>query len=598
MSQKIKKQLKRSMPVFVIVSLLASTMAVGLVFNFNLNFYNPVKKHFDVFLSLPGAQAAPDYASTTVTVKNAPPSISAGPAENPTSTSTSPVNAGGNIGFTVSAHDDESNNYYMAVCKTDSITASTTGGAPSCAASQELCISGKVASDAQNTCTYTNVDGSVGETQAWYVFVCDDHGSEADCSPASQGAGWPTSDGGSPFYINHAPTINVATTSINNVVPGGTFEVTATSTDTDILGGANELTLNICETAVYSTTTGCAVELCTATGTASSPGASTTISCQWTDSAPTPDTDYPYYVYIKDEFGLAGTNNGIQGAYTIINVAPTVSNIKLVPNIGNEIWLNIKDAGGTVISATTTSAQDNNGCADLVSATGTIYWSSAAGEQNCAADDNECYPIASSNCAISGCSGAIAQVTCTTTIEYFAHPSDANSNTPATTWLAGITLWDEALSGTATTSLPGTELHTGEAFEVGETLINYGTLVAGTNSGTSTATTTITNFGNSPIDNEISGDWMTQAPSYVIGEQWQEYSTTTNFQWGGTVSLDLSSTTPGALVGLDNPRPTTTASDEIDYLYWGMGIPPGQFSGTYNGENLFVVKFAPNGNWN
>ncbi|OQX70778.1 hypothetical protein B6D52_03490, partial [Candidatus Parcubacteria bacterium 4484_255] len=593
MSQKIKKQLKRSMPVFVIISLLTSTMAIGLVFNFNLNFYNPVKKSFDVFLSRPQARAD-DYASTTVKVKNAPPSITAGPAENPTSTSTSPVNAGDSIAFTVTATDDEGNQYYLAVCKTNSITASSTGGPPSCAASQELCISGAVNSGSQNTCTHSNVANDIGETQEWYAFVCDTHGSEADCSNASQGAGFPTSDGGSPFYINHAPTINVVNTSINNQAPGGTFEVTATSTDTDVLGGANELTLHICSTASYSTTTGCgATTYCTATGTAASPGASTTISCQWADSAPTPDANYDYYAYIKDEYGLAGTNNGVHGTYTIINVAPVISNIKLVPNLGNEIHLNIKGAGGTVVTATTTSVQDNNGCADLVSATGTIYWSNAAGEHNCAADDNECYPIASSNCVISNCSGAIAEVTCTTTMKYFAHPSDASSNQPSTTWLAGITVWDEALYDTATTSSPGTEMYTGAAFAVTETEIDYGTLVAGTNSGTSTATTTITNFGNCPIDSTVEGEWMTQAPSYVIGEEWQEFSTTTNFQWGGSVSYDLSSTTP-RYAGLDVPRPTTTVSDEVDYVYWGMGIPAGQFSGTYSGENTFIVGIDSN----
>ncbi|MEA3398387.1 MAG: hypothetical protein U9R06_01445 [Patescibacteria group bacterium] len=598
MSQKIKKQIKRSMPVFVIVSLLASTAAIGLVFNFELNFYNPIKKDFGMSLSVPAAQAD-DYASTTVQVRNAPPSITNGPAESPTSTSTSPINAGDDISFTVTATDDEGNDYYIAVCKTDSITASTTGGAPECAASQELCVSTKVNTGVQNTCVHTNVASDVGETQEWYVFVCDDHGSEGSCSNASQGAGFPASDGGSPFYINHAPTINTATTSLNNLVPGGTFEVAATSTDTDILGGANELTMHICSTASYSTTTGCdGTEYCTATGTASSPGASTTISCQWTDSAPTAHGDYDYYVYIKDEFGLAGTNNGINRTYTIINIAPDISNIKLVPNLVNDIQLNIKDAGGTIVYATSTSAQDNNGCDDLVSATGTIYWSNASGENVCTADDNDCYQMTSTACAITDCVGAIAKVSCTSTIEYHAQPTDASSNVAATYWLAAITIWDEDLYDTATTTAPGTDIKTGEAFEITETEIDYGQLVAGTNSGTSTATTTITNFGNCPIDSEISGEWMTQAPSYVIDEQWQEYSTTTNFQWGGTVSFDLSSTTPGALTGLVAPRPTTTASDQIDYLYWGMGIPAGQFSGTYNGENLFVVKIDSDGNWN
>lgn len=596
MPQKIKRQIKRSMPLFVIFSLLTSTVAIGLVFNFDINFYN-LGKDFDMSFSMRGAQAQQDdYASTTVEVRNAPPAFTAGPTEVPTSTSTTPVNDGASISFAATSTDDESNNYYLAICKTNSITASTSpGGAPDCAGGQELCISGETSSGSGASCTHSSVDGSVGEIQVWYAFVCDNHAIDAACSSANQGSG----DGGSPFYINHAPYINAIQTSVNNLAPGGRFYVQGTSTDSDVMGGANELTMTVCDAQGYATSTGdCSVgsRLCWASSTAGVAGASTTVTCWWDDSAPTPDANYPYYVYFKDEYHLGATNNGVYGTYTVINVAPQVTGVYLVPTAGySDIQLAIKDAPQRVVYATSSSVTDQNGCADLVSATATIYWSNATGEHNCVADDDDCYPITSAFCSIHDCSGAIAQVTCTTTIEYHAKPTDASSNWPTTIWLAGITVWDEALYGTATTAA-GTELYTAAAHEVTETLIDYGQLMAGTDSGTDNATTTITNFGNCPIDIEIEGKWMTQG-AYHFGSDYQEYSTSSPFTYGGALSFDLSSTT-AAFVGLDCQRATTTATDQLDYLYWGIGIPAGQFSGVYNGENTFTVDIDANGNWN
>lgn len=125
MPQKIKRQIKRSMPIFVIVSLLTSTFAIGLVFNFEIDLFKS-GQNFDPSISMMEAQAQlNDYASTTVEVRNAPPAFFAGPTENPTSTSTTPINDGDDIGFTVTGQDSEGNQYYLAICSTNSITAST-----------------------------------------------------------------------------------------------------------------------------------------------------------------------------------------------------------------------------------------------------------------------------------------------------------------------------------------------------------------------------------------------------------------------------------------------------------------------------------------
>ena len=116
MCKKIKKQIKRSMPLFLIFSLIISSAVVGLVFNFDFNIYQLDDKNFGFTVDIPKVQA--DTATTSVTVRNAPPAFTAGPVENPSSTSTTPVNFGGWISFNATASDDEGNGYYLAICGT------------------------------------------------------------------------------------------------------------------------------------------------------------------------------------------------------------------------------------------------------------------------------------------------------------------------------------------------------------------------------------------------------------------------------------------------------------------------------------------------
>ncbi len=476
----------------MIINLVISSVSIGLFFNFDFKLI-PTFHRDNLKAVFEPRDARADTASTTVEVRNAAPHFTAGPAENPSSTSTTPVNYGSALPFTATAQDDEGNNYYLIVCTTNSVTASTTGGVPTCGGVQ-LCVSGAVASGNPNTCTYSPVN-IAGETQAWYAFVCDTHASQGECSAAEQGTG----DSGSPFYINHAPTLTAVSATTDFLAPGGTFTFTATSTDADNARGGDELKLFICDNAGWATTTGCTgVTYCSST-LVQAVGNQAVNSCNYTDIEPTQDNAYTVYAYIYDEFYLAGVNNGTTTTFTIINVAPVVQGAYLVPNDVNEIQLNIKDAAAVVVYATSTNVSDQNGCNDLVSATSTIYYSAVSGGYNCASNANNCYPIASTNCTISDCVGAVAAVTCTTTIAYHAIPTDASSYYAADTWLAAIAVRDEALFGVGTSS-PGTDIKTSEALDVDENLIDYGQLTSGGNTGTNSATTTVVNFGNCPID--------------------------------------------------------------------------------------------------
>ncbi|MGI5828125.1 MAG: hypothetical protein ACOX6V_03865 [Patescibacteria group bacterium] len=141
-----------------------------------------------------------ETVTTNVTVGNTAPTFTAGPAENPVSSATTPTNVGSDVTFEATANDANGENYYLAICKTDAVTA-VNGGAPTCDGGA-WCVSSATASDAEATCSYTALQGDV-ESNDWYAFVCDGSAAAA-CSTSSQGSG----DSGSPFKVNHAPIFN------------------------------------------------------------------------------------------------------------------------------------------------------------------------------------------------------------------------------------------------------------------------------------------------------------------------------------------------------------------------------------------------------
>lgn len=576
MAKIIKKQIWKTLPYFMIFSLVMSSAIGGVVFNFDFKLVKSENNNLNLEISMPRVQA--DTASTTVTVRNAPPAFSVEPEEYPVSTSTSPINVGDGISFIATADDPEGHSYYLLICSSAAASPDAGGGEPTCDDTQ-FCVSGLTADETETSCLYEVVDPG-SETQEWYAYVCDNHASEADCNEvASQGPSPQTGDSSSPFYVNHAPTINAVSTTLDNQAPGGTFGFTATSTDNDVMGGDDVLTLFICDTNSWATSTGCAgTELCNATGTDD-------IYCEWTDTAPTVDQAYNYWAFVVDDNDMPASNNSLTNNYTIINVAPIVTGVYLVPNDGSDILLNLKEAPATTVIASSTTISDPNGCADLVSASSTIYWSNVVGEYDCAANDDNCYYIPSVDCSITNCSGAQATVTCDTTLEHFARPTDASSDVPATTWIAAIRVFDEALSGIGTTTV-GTDVKTNTALDVTEATIPYGIIQAGQNSGTSTATTTVINFGNSPLDVELYGTDMTKAPD-SIGIEFQEHSLSAYFLYG--TGTNATSTMSIDIEDIITPRPTSL-TNVYDNVYWGIQIPSGTPSGDYGGINTFSAN--------
>jgi len=127
----------------------------------------------------------------TLSWNSAAPVISVTPSDGGSS-SGAPTIAGSSVAFTATATDADGDNYYLAVCKTDAITAGN-NTVPVCT-DGNWCISSSTVSGSQASCGYTTQNPDA--VKAWYAFVCDHHAS-AMCSVSNQGTG----DNGSPFVV-------------------------------------------------------------------------------------------------------------------------------------------------------------------------------------------------------------------------------------------------------------------------------------------------------------------------------------------------------------------------------------------------------------
>lgn len=562
---------------------LLGSMVLGFSFNINFDF---IDGNDIGFISM-SQEAQADTATTSVEVADAAPYFAVGdePEESPASASTSPVNIGDDITFKGTGTDPEGTGFSLVICTASS--ASVSDWTPSCGAGGEiLCSSASTTDQTETTCTYNNVDDPGSETLEWYGFVCDKH----RCSDPHQGG---STASGSPVYINHHPQVTGVNTTVDNQEPGGTFTIEGSVTDSDTAGEADEISMYVCNTNSFDISGGCdpGEEICN--GTSTSPN----VSCNYTDTAPTPDQAYDYYAFFYDWHDLEATSS-VSSNYTVINVSPEIGIGTVSLNAGQDIDLNIKGASEVEVAATTTSVTDQNGCTDLSNATSTIYLSSAGAD--CSADDNDCYLV--NSCALSDCSGdsdPTATYTCTTTFAYHSIPTDAGvgGGYASQSWFARITAIDDDSAATSSsyTTLDGVEVVSAAALDVTQLMIDYGVVDSNSNTDAWNASTTIVNYGNTPLDSELYGDDLVDGANF-IGVENQKYSTSSfDYDLSGT-TLNASSS-PGQNLNIDIARPTSQA-DVDDVIWWGIGIPLGTVSGEYTGQNTFVATEDGDGNWN
>lgn len=271
---------------------------------------------------------------------------------------------------------------------------------------------------------------------------------------------------------------------------------------------------------------------------------------------------------------------------TVGNSNPVLTALSL--NGGSAITL----TENTFTTATgTLTVTDANGCSSISSVTAVAYRSpQTTSGSNCSQNDNNCYTVTCTQ-DTGTCVSTSADYSCAFDFWYIADPTDAGSANATDIWVFAATGTDSAAgTGTATNSAQTVEINSLLALDVTAT-IPYGTVGAGADTGSINATATITNTGNAPQDNELSGvgsgmctDYPTCSSDPLTFDN-QEYSLTTFTYGAGT---DLSGTAAEVETNLAKATATTTAS--TDATYWGIGIPGGTSAGSYTGQNLFTAK--------
>lgn len=301
--------------------------------------------------------------------------------------------------------------------------------------------------------------------------------------------------------------------------------------------------------------------------------------------------------FTEVEYAIAVTNNASDPTYclrvsdagTAIDSYTKVAELGLIytPNISSITFNNGADItltpGGTTTVYATGTVSDQNGYADIVSATTTMYRSGVG--TSCSADQNNCYIAGPSSCTYTNCLGNSCDIVCRADFYFFAEATDVDSTYDAESWGALLSVQDQ--SGlVATQTAPFVELLTLRALSATDP-INYGSLEVNADTGSTNASTTFTNLGNDAIDILIEGTDLTDGVSSIIPVTTQKFATST-FTYSSCVFCS-SLTASSSLYELDLTKPTSTSTPVTDELYWGISIPYGVSANAHSGANIFYA---------
>jgi len=535
-----------------------------------------------------------DNATTSVEVGNTVPVFTNGqePHEDPASATSTPTNVDDNVTFKAKASDANGDDWKLLICKSGSVSGT------SCATS-EWCHSDFASSTTEATCSYTALVTD-SETEAWYGFACDAVG----CSAESH----KTDDSGPPFHVNHRPAFTVFNDD-SPKDPNVSVAWHSTSSDPDS-GGADTVTLYVCKTASFSTSTGCAVEWCHSSASASDPTCSTT--------TPQPDGDYDSYGYVKDNHNFAASG-GVQGTNSIMtvnNVAPTIdaSSIHLLNTDGSGNLMLLDEQAETPNFKVTFIVTDNNSCmttssgAEIASAFINVRMSEKAAQSAC--DDsgdynaNDCYPdayaswnpVCAASSTVDSCTGntdTSVGWACTFPLQYHADPTVASTPKAAYNWIAAVQATDDnsANTGLVDSTTYSNEMDKFMSYDLASTTLAYGSVSP--NADSLEKTTTVKATGNVGLDENLLGtqlcnDYPGCAGGDDIAIAQQNYSTSTPITWGGAGAVALLATSTEA--ELNCLKTTDTGIPATKDTYWMLRVPTGQAVGTYTGQNTIEGK--------
>lgn len=298
-------------------------------------------------------------------------------------------------------------------------------------------------------------------------------------------------------------------------------------------------------------------------------------------------TEYRFVTATGSYQGLMNVNNTGHN-WTILfasyipmttTTPPTISNVTL--NSGNTITLvpNATTSISVVASTTPTAAA-------LSYATATIYRTSLGA--GCTANNLNCYQIASSGCTLGGFN-ATTSVTCSAPLWYFSQATDASSSHSGDSWSGQITVTDKSGLAVTSSTLSTVQLNTLLAINITTSSINYGSVGANANTGATNRTTTIQDVGNSSSTLFVEGTQLVSGGNSIATTS-QGYATSSfnyNIVASSTPLTDSLARVWGSfLVG---PQSTSSVSSTV---FWGMGVPNNQPTGTYSGTNTFVAVWV------
>ena len=298
------------------------------------------------------------------------------------------------------------------------------------------------------------------------------------------------------------------------------------------------------------------------------------------------------------EYNFQLTTNATQSAYCFrvtdggieLDNYTDVAEVRLVfpPSITdftlNNLASIVLTEGATTTIYASSTVTDLNGYNDIEFATSTIYRSGVG--VMCTADENNCYQVASTSCALTECSGNSCVLRCGADIQHFAEPTDLGSVYAAQDWVSRIYVEDssglsdiETATAVELLTVFGIDVDTGNS-------LSFGSLEVGQNSGAINSTTTLSNTGNANIDILASGTDLIGGAS-TIDVQEQKFSTTT-FAYGACAICQLL-TGVATQVEVDLPKATSSTTPVTDDVYWGINIPDGTGAVLHEGTNTFIA---------
>lgn len=548
------ESIKKTIPWFLILTLTFLTATLG--FNMELPFRSSRVKADDI--------------TSEVAVGNTAPSFTVSPTDN--SSSTSPTNASTTLTFNATATDANSEQYYLAICKTTNVTP-VNGDAPTCD-DGNWCISSAIDSGSPASCS-TSTEDTWSESNNWYGFACDGNASDAKCSSVDTGD--------MPFKVNRPPVFT-AVTSNPAADPGSNATWYSSSSDPDSDDSQDQVKLIVCDTQGFTTST----DSCTGSELCASSFTNSDASCSYAIPTPTDDDASPYdaYVYVVDTHGFEASSTSYESnaQYTVNNVSPTVTNVRL----NNENNINLTDSASFSVDIAGLLA-DNNTCDDISSATSSTY-TTDVGYSGCTSqNDNNCYYNISCG-TLESCGGASdtdRYATCTVSLWYHANPTIADTPWDSYHWEAYIQPQDDNGAFGQATSSATVEVNDLLGINVTTTGSNlaFGTISPGSDTGTLYVTSTVIATGNIALDTDLSGEGLEKAGGQMIDIQNQEYSTSTYASYGAGADL----TTSTAEFELELAKTTDHAATSVDNIYWGLAIPSGTPTGTYQGTTTVAA---------